>query len=277
MIEEIIKDIPCCVVCSAPSGKYSINVGLYRIYKCGNCGLEYTWPIPSDDEIRDFYKGYYDVRAAHEIVSINAKRNLEKINSYFPEGNISILDFGCGDGDFVNIAGDKCFGIDIKANDEKNRIFKNINSISGKKFNAITLWGVMEHLTDPMKSMSEIKELLEDDGYIFITTVDSEGYIPFYYKPPEHLTYWTRNSIEIFFSKFDMEIILYDTYYMMQRSDIYIDRLLSRTPIVYKDAIARCYQFLPETVEIPTNEVFIIAKSRDRKLDTSENLKTWPG
>lgn len=272
MPQALSQDIPFCIICAAPSGEYSIKLDNYSIYKCNNCGLEYTWPIPSEDTIRKFYSQYSDIRASQDIVSMNAKRNFEKISNYFGCKNISILDFGCGNGEFVNISGDQCFGIELHRNSENSRIFTSINEVKEKKFDAITLWGVLEHLTDPVMSLSEIKSMLKKDGIVVITTVNAEGVIPFYHKPPEHLTYWTKRSMEIFLAKFNLDIVEYNQYEMLQKSDIYIDRLLSRTPSMYKGPIMQCRQSLPDIVEIPTNEVFVVARSRDHDSHSSRGF-----
>lgn len=272
MLQALSQDIPVCIICAAPSGDYSIKLDNYRIYKCVNCGLEYTWPIPSEDAIREFYSQYSDIRASRDIVSMNAKRNFEKIVNYFGRKDISILDFGCGNGEFMNIAGDKCIGIELRRKAENIRIFTSTINIKDIKFDAITMWGVLEHLTDPVGSVSEIKSMLKEDGIFVITTVNAEGIIPFYHKPPEHLTYWTKRSMEIFLGKFNLDIVEYNQYEMLQRSDVYIDRLLSRTPSMYKGPIMQCRQFLPDIVEIPTNEVFVVARSRDRDSHSSRGF-----
>lgn len=265
MLPKTQQDTPRCIVCAAPSGRYSLEAGSYRICKCGNCGLEYTWPIPSEETIQEFYREYSDIRANNNIVMLNAERNFSEIRKYFPGNDFSIFDFGCGNGEFVEVAGRNCIGFDIFNKSGNERVITDISDVSGRRFDAITLWGVLEHLTDPVQSIRAVADILKVDGLIAITTVNAEGSIPFYYKPPEHLTYWTKSSIEEIFKVIglDFEIIKYEPYNMLQNSDIYIDRLLSRTPILLREAIMRCRQFLPDIVEVPTNEAFIIAKRRD--------------
>ena len=70
-----------CPVCEYRSGAYSVSAGNYQIVKCPDCGLEFTTPNPTDDELDRFYSQSIDVRADPEIVAINAKRNLELLRA----------------------------------------------------------------------------------------------------------------------------------------------------------------------------------------------------
>jgi len=54
-----------------------------------------------------------------------------------------------------------------------------------------------------------------------------------------------------------MKIVGYFPYYMHQKGTVYLQRLLSRTPVEYIDHIDNN---LPETVFVPTNEVFVVLK-----------------
>ena len=72
-----------CPICSTPAGSYNIelkNMKFY-IFKCSNCGLEYTNPIPSDMELKYFYSNYSDIRANKDIVIRNAKNKFIKYQS----------------------------------------------------------------------------------------------------------------------------------------------------------------------------------------------------
>jgi hypothetical protein len=106
----------------------------------------------------------------------------------------------------------------------------------------------------------ELSEYKKPNGIIAITTVDAEGVIPYYYKPVEHLTYWTKNSFENLFEKAGIKLIEYKPYKMLQRSDVYVERLLSRTPNQYKRAFDFVISSLPEYIEVPTNEVFVVGQ-----------------
>ncbi len=248
-----------CPICKQISGKYCINIDTYSIYKCSNCGLEYTYPIPTKQELFSFYSNYSDIRADEKIVKRNASLNLKKLEKLGLNKQSKILDFGCGRGDFIEVAGKNCFALDLieKAHP---RIFQSVEQLPHKKFNFITLWGVLEHLNDIESTMSLLSSLLDNNGYIVITTVNAEGIIPYYHKPPEHLTYWTQESLKILAKSIQCKIVEISDYSMFQRNDIYFNRLLSRTPNNYSKIILEYTSYLPEILTVPTNELFIILK-----------------
>jgi hypothetical protein len=250
--------MPNCYVCNYPANDYVQKVdGGYSIIKCGRCGLEYTDPIPDPAMISSFYQNYSDIRADEEILRRNAVENLKTLSQYGWTSESATLDFGTGKGIFLEVAGKNCYGLDIVGNSNE-RIKKSIDELDASEFDFVTLWGVLEHLTDPKSTIRNLSHALRGEGgVIALTTVNAEGLIPYYYKPPEHLTYWTRSAFDILARETSMEIVAYFPYFMHQKGTIYLQRLLSRTPVEYVDYIS---DELPDTVFVPTNEVFVVLR-----------------
>lgn len=244
-----------CYICNTPAERYHYNVdSVYSIIKCAQCGLEYTHPVPSDKTLELFYSNYEDVRADPEMLRLNAEATLKILATYGWSHQSKLLDFGAGKGIFVNAAGENAFGIDLQPSSNP-RIHNALNTFEGKQWDFITLFGVLEHLSYPLQIITTLVSLLRQGGIMAITTVNAEGVIPYYYKPPEHLTYWTRASIEIMSKHCSMEIISYIPYEMYQLGSVYFERLLSRTPEAYRQLI---HNSLPRIVRIPTNEIMCI-------------------
>ena len=250
--------IPTCYVCSYPANDYRQRVGGgYSIIKCAMCGLEYTDPIPEPGTISSFYQNYRDIRADEEILRLNALENLKMLARYGWTSESATLDFGAGKGAFLEVAGRNCYGVDIAGN-VNERIKKSIDELYPLEFDFITLWGVLEHLTDPKSTIRNLSRVLRGrGGVIALTTVNAEGLIPYYYKPPEHLTYWTRSAFDILARVTSMMVDSYVQYFMHQKSTVYLQRLLSRTPVEYVDYISG---ELPDTVFVPTNEVLVVLR-----------------
>ncbi|MEW5831656.1 MAG: class I SAM-dependent methyltransferase [Campylobacterota bacterium] len=253
-----------CPICFTESGNYSVIVDtIYKVCKCSDCGLEYTVPNPNDQVLQDFYHTYHDVRADTAIVRRNAKRNLKKLELLGIKPDDFILDFGCGKGEFVDVAGERCFGIELNPDHPNSRVKASFETLPHRSFHAITLWGVLEHLNNILPTLQILRSHLDKDGFMIMTTVDAEGVIPYYYKPPEHLTYWTKKSFEILAEILGMKIIAYEPYMMEQNARIYLERLLSRTPLPYRESILNgSLNALPEIVEVPTNEIFVVMQSK---------------
>lgn len=255
-----MKD-PRCYVCGALSGKYRQQVkDFYSIIKCANCGLEYTVPIPTDEELETFYLHYKDIRAERKIVELNSKEHLKILGRYGWTPQSKTLDFGTGEGVFCEIAGNSTYGVDLKPSINP-RIYTSMeNELKNIKWNFITLFGVLEHLRKPLQLVNHLTKRLCKGGGIAVTTVDAEGIIPYYYKPPEHLTYWTREAFEVLCDTCGLEIVEYQPYQMFQLGSIYFERLLSRTPNEYHQLIINK---LPDIlVNVPTNEIFVLMRKK---------------
>lgn len=240
-----------CVVCEAPSGRYSRPAGEgFRVFRCGECGLEYTHPLPTNEELATFYSDYRDVRADPRVVRRNSDGHLAYLASLGDAEQATILDYGCGEGWFVDAAGPSCWGIELYP--RHPRVVSAIAALPWSQWDFITLWGVLEHLRDPVHTLRTLADALSPEGVIAITTVDAEGHIPYRLKPPEHLTYWTRDAVARAAAAADLEIAHYESYQMTQLGSVYLDRLLSRTPAQYR---SRVFHDLPEFVRVPTNEL----------------------
>lgn len=218
---------PVCPVCRVAAGRYAREsaTAAFKIFKCPACGLEFTDPMPTDEELDRFYADYSDIRANPEIVQINALRNYESLKQYGLTEHSCILDFGCGNGEFVQAAGPNCYGVELAVHKQAGRVFNSLESLPFEKFDFITLWGVLEHLNEPVSVICNLAKRLRPGGHLVITTVDAEGPIPYYYKPPEHVTYWTRPALELLLAQGGFDMLRVQPYEMCQLGEIYLDRL----------------------------------------------------
>lgn len=246
-----------CLVCG-DAGFLLKNINGFYINKCAGCGLEFVYPMPSDDVLSEFYANYSDFRARVDVTKRNAERNLLSIGEYKKLNYQSmILDYGCGENTFVEVCRDRNFinsyGYDLFAKDDGKTI--SLDHGNKTKWDVISMWGVLEHLVSPVQVFKELKKILSDDGIIVLTTVSIESKIPFQYKPPEHTLYFTEKSISILAENTGFNVLLYLPYVMEQNSDVYFSILLRTMPDRYRDLVTH---FLPEFVEVPTNEVFVV-------------------
>jgi len=94
--------------------------------------------------------------------------------------------------------------------------------------------------------------------------VDAEGVIPYYDKPPEHLSYWTRAAFDVLSEGCGLEVVEYEPYWMFQLGEIYTQRLLSRIPEEYHESFLG--GDIPSVVFVPTNEIRIIMRKNTKSL-----------
>jgi hypothetical protein len=241
-----------CIICNSKTFLVK-NVDLkYTILKCDICKVEFVNPMPSKKDLDSFYSNYSDLRASdNNVLEKNSKRIYNKIKlKYGLTKSSNLLDFGSGKNSFLtgNLPNNFKSYDPYTFNNDKNLLTKNT-------YDYITFLGVLEHLTEIKKTICHLMSLLKKNGILIITTVDINQVIPFRYKPPEHTIYFTHAAIIELFKGF--KILEYSPYFMVQNSDIYLEILHRSMPNKYKKLI---YNNLPQIVEIPTNEVFIVIK-----------------
>ena len=206
----------------------------YKIIK-NSFGFYQIKPTPTDEEItkfyaEEFYNGDYknfndsslkvqtnDEEFYHgrwnDIYNniLEIKKNLSK--------NTSILDIGCGWGlalEFFKKKGMTCYGFDpsIEAVEyaNKNKLnvkhagIKNMDVFEGKKFNIITMLNVLEHLSDPILALKQIKKILNKNGILIIDVPNDFNEFQlignklhdlknWWVAPPNHLNYFSKDSL----------------------------------------------------------------------------------
>ena len=180
----------CCPVCLSESYKLSFEKDGFCFVKCEGCGLLYVNPQLNEEKIISNYEGspssdsWVDVLISREEQEWNIENKLgpvlNDINAMYPErGNI--LDIGCSIGLFLKLAkeaGWSEYGLEIhkKAVDYAvNNLGLNVESKLLHEadyhegfFKVISMWGVLEHLTDPRLILKQSYELLDDNGLLII-------------------------------------------------------------------------------------------------------------
>jgi len=173
-----------CVLCGAlvtpfVTSEDYISGEEFTVYTCPSCGLGRTLPQKAPAELSQYYaKGYYKKRKSGADEYINRLR-FKKV-SRMAGTKKRILDVGCGNGALVetfSAAGWEAAGIEMAppehfvSNDAQKKIF--IGDIREapyppKSFDVITLFHVLEHLSEPREYLAKIRELLTDGGLLVI-------------------------------------------------------------------------------------------------------------
>lgn len=245
-----------CVVCGNDSFPIS-NVEGATICKCKLCNLEFAAPMPSDAVLEKLYSDYvyyteYDREMIRDTVRKNNRKNIEYLSRYGLSKEQRLLDFGCGDNLFVTeIGSDKWFGYDYPHNE--------LEAPLNSKFEFVTLWGVLEHLPNPMKIVQELSQLIGKGGKLVMTTVGTETGIPYRYRYPVHLTWWSKQSVVKLLEKNGFKVLEISDYFMIQNPKFYLDRVLDRgrVPVEIKNKISIN---INEDVLVPTNEILIVGE-----------------
>lgn len=208
-------------ICYLKVVDHRLNIpGEWNLYKCANCGLIFLWPQPDWEELILHYPKQYHgyLTSKSHILDSFRKYGLKKrIKSILEFKNTKgeILDIGCASGEFLeefrDLTGWQVTGLEVVEPAIKITRKKNISVITKElldanlkenTFDVITLWDVIEHLSDPSAVLIECHKILKKDGLIVIKTPDPSGIEALFFKKywvgyeaPQHLFNFPRKVL----------------------------------------------------------------------------------
>src|SRR6188474_1306048 len=234
----------------------TVSQEYFEIYHCRNCQVRFTQNSPSEVSIGAYYKSedyisHTDtskglINRIYRFVrnfSINQKKNLVEKNTGLENG--TLLDVGSGTGHFAAAMKNEGWQVTGLEPDEGARAVAGkehslnllpsvaLFNLPEKKFNAITLWHVLEHVHDVKKYIQTFKKLLAENGKLFIavtnyTSYDAEKYKEYWaaYDVPRHLYHFAPASMKRLMEKHGLKIISYkpmwyDSFYVSLLSSKY--------------------------------------------------------
>lgn len=175
------------------------------------------------------------------VKKYSVRRKLHLLKKYVGTEK-SLFDFGAGTGDFLLAAeknGWSITGVEpnydarMRAQEKKILLIPDLESLPGKKFDAITLWHVLEHLPDLENQILKLVWHLEEEGTLIIAVPNFKSHDANYYKEmwaaydvPRHLWHFSRTSIEKLFNKHGLQLVkskpmLFDAFYVSLLSEKY--------------------------------------------------------
>ncbi|GGK30531.1 methyltransferase [Yeosuana aromativorans] len=214
-----------------------------------------TTPQPSKEKLPEYYKSEDYIshtdskrnlfeKVYHVVKTRTLKRKLKLINKY-SKNEISLLDFGCGTGDFLKVAKEsewEVFG--VEPNDQARQIANSkldelvftseeFLKFEKERFDVITLWHVLEHVPDLNTHLALFKKLLKPNGTLIIAVPNYKSFDAKIYKRywaafdvPRHLWHFSRTSINKLMMLNQMEVVktypmLFDAFYVSLLSEKY--------------------------------------------------------
>ena len=168
---------------------------LYDVVVCLDCGLRFRNIELDINEIERIYSNEYFTKNQKNFFfnSFELRRSLFlnklKLIDQFYEDKGEILDMGSGIGTFVQVARDEGWtetGLEISSFAAEYSKQKGLNIINSdfsyvlklkEKFDAVTLWDTVDHAEKPIELLHNVREVIKEDGYIFVETVVTDSII----------------------------------------------------------------------------------------------------
>ncbi|GGI56266.1 class I SAM-dependent methyltransferase [Winogradskyella haliclonae] len=210
-----------------------------------------TTPQPHADNLSKYYESedyisHTDTKrnllehVYHLIRKRALKNKLSLINSFKTEEK-TLLDIGCGTGDFLKTALEddwKISGIEpnsdarnIANSKTGNKVFDSskLSEFDANSFDVITLWHVLEHLPNLEEHLRIFNRLLKTNGHLIIAVpnykcYDAEHYKSFWaaYDVPRHLWHFSQKGMKRIFEE---KGLLLDKTYPMYFDSFYVSLL----------------------------------------------------
>ena len=179
-----------CLICKRENNfnTFCIKLG-YRYLQCPSCNHIFVKEIVSEEELHSYYANRKSHHSSFEKEKWDYskikyqfvyRRLLKKINRFSESGRL--LDIGCSNGSFVSAAQDlgwEAYGIELEKDSfeiAKRHGLKVYNKdlfqqgFPDNYFSIITLWQVIEHLSDPIIMLNEINRILKPNGLLVVST-----------------------------------------------------------------------------------------------------------
>lgn len=226
-----------CPICQSKKIIFFYEKNGFKLYNCFTCKLIFVWPIPvnlayiyqtsyfksdlDDDRVNKF--GYADYEEDKKVMRETFIIYLNKILKL--TFGRKIFDVGAATGYFLDLAkqaGWQTSGIEISeyaakiAGAKGHQIFLgNLENLEIKeKYDVVTMWDVLEHLPDPKRYLKSVHDILNQGGVLAINTINkSSCWARLWGKnwhailPPEHLFYYSVQSLKILLEANGFEIL----------------------------------------------------------------------
>ncbi len=229
---------------------YAFSEEEFELVYDDNLQMLATKPVPNNLAAyykSDSYISHSDARETfgdklyQAVKKFNLTRKVSVIDA-LSNGNKTLLDVGAGTGDFLVAAkkrGWKITGIEPNRTARERAEKKNvallaaIDSLQNEKYQAITLWHVLEHLPDLESQITGLLSHLESDGVLVVAVPNYKSFDAVYYKKywagydvPRHLWHFSKTSIKKLFGNHGMKVIStlpmpFDAFYVSLLSEKY--------------------------------------------------------
>ncbi len=292
-MENKIQKIKCPLCGSVVSSKWG-RKNNFDLYRCDHCKLIFVYPIPNSFSLynEDYFSGaedgfgYVNYDSDKEPMIPTFEKYLGLCEK-FGKKNGNLLDIGAATGFFMSIAKSRGFavsGVEISAFAANIGRKKGLNIsvgdiLSNQKpenfFDVVTMFDVLEHMTNPFREMLEARLTLKSGGLLVINTPNGQSLLSKIMKtrwhlvvPPEHLFYFSPQNLSEYLGKNGFEI-LYTGSVSKKFTFSYIFKTLHKwQKISLWNYLANFFAKKYPKLSIPINlkdNFLLIAKKQDEK------------
>jgi len=229
-----------CPVCDSSQFSLWVDCGYTQAHKCDNCSLVFMSSQLSESGLADYYSNYIGKRRINNLEKMRLRTEQYYLDASVLRNFISsgkLLDVGCNGGFFLSALGENFdrFGTELDPTAVEyarknfpefgNNVFQ--GGIEGTKFgeqefDAITMRGLFEHVSNPKRVVSKAVKMLKNGGYLYLcATPNGESLCADIYRdnwtlfhPVQHLWHFSPDNLAILFEKYGLKLVWKDLQYL---------------------------------------------------------------
>lgn len=235
----------------------------YEIKLDEELGYCHLFPIPSKEELNNYYEKEFYSQNYSKQINDSAERVQEEEKAFFEmqyadileivekeSVGKKILDIGCGYGNFIKFCSEK--GYDVGGIDPSSDAINQINEKFGfkvakgdiedfkeiikEKYHTVVLLNVLEHLRKPKDILTGIHDHILEDSGILVVRVPNEfnklqliadkefSLKKWWVCPPQHINYFTINHLEKIINKSGYEVFLKESSFPLEMFILFGDQ-----------------------------------------------------
>ena len=277
------RHVPC-PVCRSKKNEDVLEKNGYNFVRCKKCGLVYANPQVQEDLL---HKCYSSSRANDIWMDILLSAPEQKWRKEYFKSSLNILkrsipktqkimDIGCGVGHFLEIArknGCDVSGIELNKKAREHCVKRGLKvcgtPIEDLKehslFDSACLFGVLEHLNDPVSMLKKVRKIIRKYGGILIVVPNVYSFLNLFLREKaatfdgrNHLLYFSMQTLVTFVEKCGFKVVHKDTVLHG------IDNVMRY--VSFYDPYFSCLEEVPEGIPQAVRELF---------LEKRKNLKKW--
>lgn len=229
-----------CGFCKSTNSKvlyktFDIFKNKYTINKCSDCNAYFLAPRPTEEMLEQAYASSYYGEKEEKFSSPLVEKTLDyfrsgrarRISKHLKDG-AKILDVGCGNGRFLkyllNYGKYELYGTEMEGNSAKRAMripeiklkvgSLERNDFSENYFDAITLFHVFEHLTEPKQILNTISKIVKTNGIAVFSFPNIASFQSKIFKgkwlhldPPRHLFFFEPECFINIMQEYGFKII----------------------------------------------------------------------
>ena len=268
--EGLSKNIIDCPICDSSKISYYTEKYGFNMDKCGNCGLIFCNPYPTNNQVSFYYnsemkkfENEFFMESFEQRIHIFLPR-IEILKKFSTSGKL--LDIGSSIGIFVEALNQSVHSFEVTCCDISedacqklsnlypsveviNADYRNLNAKN--TYDIVTMWDTVEHIVNQNELLRSIKNILNDNGFFFFSTPNTNSFewaiadtAHVQLLPPGHVNLMNEKNISILLEKngFDLR----GAFTLNPSLDIdYIKKLSKENSTVY----ARLGSFLGNKLE----------------------------